>query len=160
MRGHGHDAHAVGETAVDGLQVFVIEGLGEQHRGDGLDQLRVGDDAVLRFVSRDARLGVGFFFAAQTHDEMCDGLAQARVLGRIGFFDGGEAGRAGFLEVGGLCDETIALGVVDRAHVGFGDGGNGTQHAFFAAAGASAVAGNERVVVGPHHEHVAQRGGF
>ena len=58
VRGHGHHAHAVGQAAVDGLQVLVVEGLGEQDRGDGLDQLRIGDGAVLGFVGCDARLGV------------------------------------------------------------------------------------------------------
>ncbi len=37
--GHGHDAHAVGQAAIDGLQVLVVEGLGEQDSGDGFDQL-------------------------------------------------------------------------------------------------------------------------
>ena len=37
--GHGHDGHAVGEAAVDGLEVLVVEGLGEQDGGDGFDQL-------------------------------------------------------------------------------------------------------------------------
>ena len=39
VRGHGHDAHAVGEAAIDGLQALVVEGLGEQDGGDGLDEL-------------------------------------------------------------------------------------------------------------------------
>ena len=47
VRGHGHHAHAVGQAAVDGLQVLVVEGLSEQDRGDGFDQLRIGDGAVL-----------------------------------------------------------------------------------------------------------------
>ena len=83
VRGHGHHAHAVGQAAIDGLQVLVVEGLGQQHRGDGLDQLRVGDGAVLGFVGRDARLGVGFVFAAQAHDQVRDGLAEQRVLGLV-----------------------------------------------------------------------------
>ena len=53
-------------------------------------KLRVGDGAVLGLVGRDARLGVGVFFAAQTHDQVRDGLAQARVFGRIALLDGRE----------------------------------------------------------------------
>ena len=60
MRGHGHDAHAVGEAAIDGLQVFVVEGLGEQDGGDGFDELGVADGAVLEFVVGDAGAGCLF----------------------------------------------------------------------------------------------------
>ena len=69
-------------------------------------------------------------------------------------------GDAGLLELAGLGDEAVALGVVDGAHVSLGDGGDGAQHALFAAAGAGAVAGDQRVVVGADHEHVAQGGGL
>ena len=58
VRGHGHHAHAVGQASVDGLQVLVVEGLGQQHRRNRLHQLRVGDRAVLGLVCSDARLGV------------------------------------------------------------------------------------------------------
>ena len=58
--GHGHDAHAVGEAAIDGLQVLVVEGLGEQDGGDGFDQLGVADGAVLGFVG--PRCGRGCLF--------------------------------------------------------------------------------------------------
>ena len=63
--GHGHDGHAVGEAAIDGLKILVVEGFGEQDGGDGLDQLRVGDGAVLGFVGGDAGLGVGNVFSAE-----------------------------------------------------------------------------------------------
>ena len=68
--------------------------------------------------------------------------------------------RAVFFKVAGFGNKAVALGVEDRAHIGLGDRGDGAQHALFAAAGAGAVAGNQRVVVGAHHEHVAQRGGL
>ena len=48
----------------------------------------------------------------------------------------------------------------DGAHVSLGDRRDGAQHALFAAAGAGAVAGHQRVVVAAHHEHVAQRRGL
>ena len=50
VRGHGHNAHAVGQAAVHRLQVLVVEGFSQQHRGHGLNQLCVRDGAVLRFV--------------------------------------------------------------------------------------------------------------
>ena len=80
--GHGHDGHAVGEAAVDGLQVLVVEGLGEQDGGDGLDELGIGDGAVLGFVSGDAGLGVVVVFAAEAQDEVRDGLAEQCVFRR------------------------------------------------------------------------------
>ena len=67
-----------------------------------------------------------------------------------------QPGCAGLFQLAGLGDEAVALGVVDGAHVSLGDGGDGAQHALFAAAGAGAVAGYERVVVGADHQHVAQ----
>ncbi len=121
---------------------------------------RVGDGAVLCFVSGDAGLGVGFVFAAEAEDEMRDGLAEESVLGLVVGLENGEAGYAVLFEFAGLGDEAVALGVVDGAHVGLGDGGDGAQDGLFTAAGAGAVAGDERVVVGADHEHVAQRRGL
>ena len=43
VRGHRHHAHAVGQASVHRLQVLVVEGLGQQHRGDGFHKLRIGD---------------------------------------------------------------------------------------------------------------------
>ena len=48
--------------------------------------------------------------------------------------------------------------MVDGAHVGFRHCGNGAKNALFAAAGAGAVARDQRVVVGANHEQIAQRG--
>ena len=114
VRGHGHHAHAVGQAAVDGLQVLVVEGLGEQHGGDGLDQLRVGDGAVLGFVRGDARLGVLYVFAAQAHDEVRNGLAEQRVLCRVRCLQRREFGDAGLFKLAGLGHEAVALGVDRR----------------------------------------------
>ena len=56
--------------------------------------------------------------------------------------------------------EAIGLRVVERPHVGLGDRRDRAQDALLAAAGARAVARDQRVVVPPHHQHVAQRGGL
>ena len=80
VRSHGHHAHAVGQASVDGLQVLVVEGFSEQNRGEGFDQLRVGDSAVLTLVRRNARLGVVCGFAAQAHHEVSDAPTQALVV--------------------------------------------------------------------------------
>ena len=56
--------------------------------------------------------------------------------------------------------EAVGLRVVERPHVGLGDRGDRAQDALLAAAGAGAVARDQRVVVPPHHQHVAQRGGL
>ena len=101
-----------------------------------------------------------FVFAAEAHDQVHDGLAEQRVLGRVALLERGEAGHAVLLELAGLGQEAVALGVEDGAHVGLGDRGDGAQHALFAAAGAGAVAGDQRVVVGADHQHVAQGRGL
>ena len=74
--------------------------------------------------------------------------------------EGGEAGDAVLFELAGLGDEAVALGVEDGAHVGLGDGGDGAEDALFTAAGAGAVAGDQGVVVGADHQHVAQGRGL
>ena len=91
---------------------------------------------------------------------MSDGLAESGVLFGIGFLEGCEAGDAGLFQLAGLGHKAIRLGVVDGAHVSLGDRGDGAQYALFAAAGAGAVAGHQRVVVAAHHQHVAQRRGL
>ena len=54
----------------------MVEGLGEQNGGDGLDQLGVRDESVGSFISGDACVSVLFVFAAQAEDEMRDGLTE------------------------------------------------------------------------------------
>ena len=105
-------------------------------------------------------LGVGFVFAAQAENEMGDGLAEKIVLGLAARLENGETGDAALFQVAGLGQEAVALGVEDGAHVGLGDRGDGAQNALFSAAGAGAVAGDQRVVGGAHHQHIAQRGGL
>ncbi len=160
VRGHGHHAHAVGQAAVDGLQALVVEGLGEQDGGDGLDELRVGDGAVLCFVGGDARLGVFVVFAAQAEDQVRDGLAEQLVFSRVARLERSELGDAGLFQLAGLGHKAVGLGVEDGAHVRLGNRGDGAKHALFAAAGAGAVAGYQRVVVAADHQHVAQRCGL
>ena len=112
------DRHAVGQAAIDRLQVLVVEGLGEQDGGDGLDQFGVADGAVLELVSGDAGAGVVFVFAAEAEDQVSDGLAEEVVFGEAAGLEDGEAGDAGFFKLAGLGQEAVALGVIDGAHVG------------------------------------------
>ena len=91
---------------------------------------------------------------------MGDGLAEERVFAGVLFLESGQAGYAGLFEFAGLGDEAVALGVEDGAHVGLSDGGDGAEDGLFTAAGAGAVAGDEGVVVGADHQHVAQGGGL
>ncbi len=76
VRGHGHHRHAVGQAAVDRLEVLVVERLLPHDGGDGVDDLVVGD----RTVRRDARLGVLVVLAAETHEQVRHGLAEQLVL--------------------------------------------------------------------------------
>jgi hypothetical protein len=54
--------------------------------------------------------------------------------------------------------EAIGFLVIDRPHVGLGDGSGGAQDALLAAAGARAIAGDKRLVVATDHEVIAERG--
>ena len=63
-----------------------------------------------------------------------------------------------FPDASALRAQAVGLLVIQRAHVGFRDGGSGAQHALLAATGARAVAGDERLVIAAHHQVIAQRG--
>ena len=105
-------------------------------------------------------MGVFFVFAAEAEDEVRDGLTEQIVFGQVAGLEYGETGNAALFKLAGLGDEAVALGVVDGAHVSLSDGGDGAENGLFAAAGAGAVAGYQRVVVGADHEHVAQGRGL
>src|SRR5262249_270736 len=106
----------------------------------------------------DAAVGVFCSFTAKTEDEVRDGLAKSRVLFGISGLESFEPGYAGLLELAGLADEAISLGVVHGAHVGLGYRGDGSKNALLTATWAGAVASDESVVVAANHEHVAERG--
>ena len=74
VRRHGHHRHAVGEPAVDGLQVLVVERLLPHDGGHGADEVLVRD----RTVRGHARLGVLLVLAAQAHEQVGDRLAEER----------------------------------------------------------------------------------
>ena len=59
-------------------------------------------------------------------------------------------------QLGGFLTQTRGFLVIHRPHVCLGDRGDRTQHALLSAAGTSAIAGNERLVIAPHHEVVSQ----
>jgi hypothetical protein len=105
----------------------VVEGLGEQDRGDGLDELGVGDGAVLGFVGGDAGLGVLYVFAAEAEDEVRDGLAEEGVFAGVAGLEAARRATPFFSSSPALADEAVALGVVDGAHVGLGDCGDGAE---------------------------------
>jgi hypothetical protein len=159
--GHGHDGHSIGQAAVDGLQALVVEGLSEQDGGDGLRRAAASVmGPLLGFVGGDAGLGVFHVFAAEAEDEVGDGLAEQGVLAGVALGEGGKRATPFFSSSPAFGDEAVALGVIDGAHVGLGDSGDGAEDGLFTAAGAGAVAGDEGVVVGADHEHVAQGGGL
>ena len=85
----------------------MVEGLGQQDRGDGLDHLHIGHGAVLVFVSGDASAGVCIVLAAEGHDHVENGLAESSVALGIGLLEGGQFGGAGLLEFAGLGHKAI-----------------------------------------------------
>src|SRR5687767_12612739 len=62
---HEHDRHPVRQTAINGLEVFVIEGILPHDRDNGFDEDLVGD----RAESSNLLVGVLFIFAAEAHDD-------------------------------------------------------------------------------------------
>ena len=154
---HEHDAHAVGAPAVNGLQIAVIERVLPHHGDNAADNLLVGDGAVFGLVIGDAFGGVVVVFAAQTHDDVGDGLAEQLVFGLVALFQRLELRQAFAFQPRGLGAQAVGLLVIQRAHVSLGDGGCCAQHAFLAAPGARAVAGDERFVIAPDHEMIAER---
>ena len=155
---HEHDAHAVGAPAVNGLQIPVIECVLPHHGHDAADDLLVGDGAVFGLVIGDAFGGVVVVFAAQAHDDVGDSFAEQVVFGLVALLQRLQLGEPFGFQPRGLGAQAVGLLVIQRAHVGFGDGCRRAQHAFLAAPGARAVAGNERLVIAADHEVIAQRG--
>ncbi len=156
VRGHGHHGHAVCKPAIDGLEIHVIERFLQQHGSNGVDEISVRDLAV----RGDARLGVLFVLAAQSHHQVGDGLAQQLVFFFVSGLEFSELLHAGLFEVARFGAEPLGFRVIERPHVRFRDGSDGPQHALLAAARARAVAGDQRIIVAPHHQQIAQRGGL
>ena len=67
-------------------------------------------------------------------------------------------GQAFFLQPIGFGAEPVGLLMVKRPHVGFRHGSGRAQDALFAATGAGAVARDQRFVVAPHHQVIAESG--
>ena len=65
---------------------LVIEGVLPHHGDDGVDDLLVGERAVLRLVIGDALGGVVVVLAAQAHDDVGDGLAEQVIFGLVALF--------------------------------------------------------------------------
>src|ERR1035441_7683349 len=107
-----------------------------------------------------AARSVGTAFAAQSHDEMSDGLAEKGVTGRVCFLQRSQLSRASLFQLSCLGHKAVALGVEDGAHISLGDGSDRAEHALFSATSAGSVARNQRIVVGTNHKHVAQRRGL
>ncbi len=106
------------------------------------------------------RPGVLVVLAAQSHEQMGDGLPEELVFLLAAGLELRQLPDAGLVELVGLGPEPKGLGVVERTHVGLGDRRHRLQDALLAAAGASTVPRDERVVVPAHHQHVAQGGGL
>ncbi len=138
----------------------MVEGFGEQDGGYGLDQLGVADGAILSFVGSDAGAGVRFVFAAQAKNQVRDGLTKQIVFCLVARLENGEPRDAAFFQVAGFGQKTVALGVEDGTHIGLGDRGDRAQNALLSAAGAGAIAGDQRVVGRAHHQHISQRRGL
>src|SRR5260221_12509443 len=105
----------------------------------------------------DALGSVFLILAAEAKNDVGDRLAEDIVfLGAPGL-EGIQSGQAILLQARRLFSQTVSFGVVERAHVGFGDARRRAQDALFPAPSATAVSAEERLVVAPHHEMIAQR---
>src|SRR2546423_297882 len=80
---HEHHTHAVGVTAVDGLQIAVVEGVLPQHRDQALDDFLIRDRPMLL----DALCGIFVTLAAKAYDDVRKGFAEKLVLGLAALFE-------------------------------------------------------------------------
>ena len=156
VRRHRHDRHAVGEPAVDRLEVLVVERLLPHDRRQSRRR------CPCRRSDR-ARRSVAFVSLSSSPPRPISRWATAwryRSYSSGSGFQLGELLNALTFQLVGLGAEPVGLRVEERAHVGFGHRRDGLEDAFLAAAGARAVARHQGVVVSAHHQHVAQRGGL
>ena len=122
-----------------------------------LIDLLVGDRRRACFVCRDAFGRVVVVLAAEAHDDVGNAPAETMVLRFVARFERSASfARPSFSRCVGLGAEAVGFLVIERAHVGFGDGGGRAQNALLTATGAGAVAGDERFVIAPHHQMIAQ----
>ena len=134
----------------------MIESILQHHGGNGVDEIAVGDLAM----RGDALLGVLFVLAPESHHQVSNRQTQELILLFVSGLEFGEFLQADFFEIARFAPQAIGFGMIQRPHVRFRDGCDGAQHALLAAARAGAVAGNQRVVVAPHHQQIAQGGGL
>ena len=147
--------HAVGQAPVDRLQVLVVERLLQQHCGDGVDELLVGDRAVLG----DARCAFVSLSSSPPSPMIRCATAwrKQRVLFGIAHLELCEP-RTPFFSSSPALARSGRPWHGRSAACRLRSPRNRAQHALLATAGAGPVARHERVVVRAHHQHVAQRG--
>ena len=152
VRAHVHGAHAVSHATIHGLQIAVVEGILTHHRHECIHDFLIGNLAMLR----EAMIGIGIILAAQAHNHVGNGAGKPFVLVLTPRLQNPEFGHSVGFQLGGFLTQTRGFLVIHRPHVCLGDRGDRTQHALLSAAGTSAIAGNERLVIAPHHEVVSQ----
>ena len=153
VRAHVHHAHAVGVPSVNRLHVAMIERILPHHGAKGINDFRVGNLPV----RLEPRGRVRVIFAAQAHHRVRDTALKPVVLVLATRLERLEVGDAIGFQPGGFLAQPRGFLVINRPHVSLGDRGRGAEHALFAATGAGAIAADERLVVAPHHEVIAQR---
>ena len=133
---HKHHGHAVGHSAVDRLEFFVVESVGSQGSAEGVHEFPVDNFSAIG----NPLLSVCVVFAAESHHDVGYGLPVKFVFLAATVSQFGEFFGAFGLQ--SICDGAKAggFGVIERAHVGFGYGTNRAKDALFPATGASAVA--------------------
>ena len=109
----------------------------------------------------DACLGVLVVLAAEAHEQVRHRLAEQLVFLRAARLQRRELLLAGLRSSSSaFARKRSAFAWIQRPHVRLGHRRHRPQDALLAAAGARAVARHQRVVVPPHHQHVAQRRGL
>src|SRR5271165_5422380 len=115
---HRHDAHAVGQAAVERLQFLVVEGFLPHHGRERAHNVLVED----RSVARNASPGVLLILTTESHEEMSDCLAQQLVLFRVSLFERSQLPNSRLVELVCLGSQAVGFSVVQRPYVGLGGG--------------------------------------
>jgi len=129
--------------------------LGDQEGPDAFDDVFVGNRAMFL----DAFGSVLLIFAAETHNDIHNHFAEVLILSFVALLNSQQFCETFLFKPIRFGPQPIRLLMIQRAHIGFGHGRSGAQNALFATTGAGTIARDERFVIAPDHQMVAE-GGF
>src|SRR5262249_50422685 len=147
-----HDAHAVGMPAIYSLEIAVIERVLPQHSDNAFNNVFIRNRPVLL----DAFGSVLLVLTAEPHNDVSDRLAEVLILSLIALLESLQFREPFFFKPISFGPQAIRFLMIERTHEGFGDGCARAQNALLATTRARTIARDERFVIAPHHEVIAE----